>query len=1331
MKLKLLLFMFLFAGILNAQEDTIRTLIISEAHLGGNGRNFVEITNMGTEAVQLSNFEVGKASDNRYLTSGMRLPERMLEPGESFFIAEVHDFSGARARALGLENYTPPPPSEIMQIADVQIHVSDYDWNNNPLGISMALQKYDSVSPYNPVSMWFGRQAVYIEQHFANGDSAVIDQVMGVWDTEVSGVEGAFRNRSMATDAADATNPGSYDVAGYAHAGSFAILIRKFGVKEGNLEFVRGNSEDDSEWIALDNISAIANRAQPWTYGNHGPYTLDENTLEPTMSGIEVDFPNKIITVPWGLRRIDDIMLNMEKKPGIFWKYIVSPVLGDSLSFGIQEGDSLLVVVAGEEAHRATFSIQVEDPKTSDNSVIPMMNEGMNFAYYFNNLNLEWPQVTRNESGIDTITGSGSSIVNPGLPFALRGDSLLDRLEKPANATWEFVPVDGNENRPDLVNGDKLKVIAEDGSVKEYFIQVSVDVGNDNARLSSITWPDIPDPELFGFVYGWTGDTIPNFMPNSVKYQVKLPFDVKNVPATVAKTQNLNAKVETSRALYLDGTQEQRTTTYAVTATDDTTITTYSVEWQREKDPQFVQPYSAEPFVSEMVLREYFDNWYLEICNPGNQPLDLSDYMIVAGMTSNPADAIQFNPENWAQRYRKYVPGKKWVDEASWASNRGFLVPAPDAAVNPIVDGGDVFCLGIPRANGTWGFANLGWSMDDWPGAVGGKYGQSDVNFFEGWGNPWGEPVANGYTPIAKTSYGQYQYVFKILNDSVKNGTKAATDPNDFELIEAIGNVEGGDVLWGYEGKPGGHNFASVTRKPEFNQPNPILEDSFGDSPETSEWVISTRETSGITGWPTSWILTAMIDYGRHYFIPSTDYMSTIASRVYKVSEGYTLEEIRGLVTGVNVSTFLGNIIKLNENQTLVVKSTTEGTDLAMDALISLNDTLVVTSADGERTTKYVLEVSEEGLSSNAVLTSVLYTIDVDVEPKSASEDNAVPGSGTVSDFEYGTTLRTLLRNITVPSGANLSVIDKEGAFVPLKRLNFDTAYVDVIVNTNTLLEVIAEDGVTTINYELAPSTSQNDAFITSDYFNVIQSERLVEYVPWGISVSNLLSKVAPSLGATLKVVDKSGLDRTHGGIALDDKILVTSANGNVTNVYHLSMLSTESVPEATYLAYVLSNIYVVDQVDYVIAGPTGTTLLSEFYSRITAARGATAVVVDAEGNEKTSGDLDDGDMVKVTSADGKMEVMYTLDLDLTSTDLVNSGQINLYPNPTSGKINITGVTPGGRIQVFNSLGAAIRDINIQGNLETVSLDDQPAGMYLIVIRDKTKMVGRYKVMRR
>ena len=151
---------------------------------------------------------------------------------------------------------------------------------------------------------------------------------------------------------------------------------------------------------------------------------------------------------------------------------------------------------------------------------------------------------------------------------------------------------------------------------------------------------------------------------------------------------------------------------------------------------------------------------------------------------------------------------------------------------------------------------------------------------------------------------------------------------------------------------------------------------------------------------------------------------------------------------------------------------------------------------------------------------------------------------------------------------------------------------------------------------------------------------------------------------------------------------------------------------------------------NYIIDGPTRTTTLTEFYSKITASSGATAVVLDASGNEKTSGDLDDGDHLKVTSADGKIQVFYEIDVVPESADVINSGQIRLYPNPTGGMLHIAGVTPGGRIQVFNAMGAAIRELNIRRNMETISLDE-PAGLYLIVITNKDQMLGRFKVLKK
>jgi hypothetical protein len=103
--------------------------------------------------------------------------------------------------------------------------------------------------------------------------------------------------------------------------------------------------------------------------------------------------------------------------------------------------------------------------------------------------------------------------------------------------------------------------------------------------------------------------------------------------------------------------------------------------------------------------------------------------------------------------------------------------------------------------------------------------------------------------------------------------------------------------------------------------------------------------------------------------------------------------------------------------------------------------------------------------------------------------------------------------------------------------------------------------------------------------------------------------------------------------------------------------------------------------------------------------------------------------MVKVTSADGKIEVMYQL--GVTSAFEVNKNQIEIYPNPTNGKLNVSGVEKGNRIQVFNGTGAVVRDLQVRTNLETISLDGQPSGMYLIVISKENELIGRYKAIKR
>ena len=171
---------------------------------------------------------------------------------------------------------------------------------------------------------------------------------------------------------------------------------------------------------------------------------------------------------------------------------------------------------------------------------------------------------------------------------------------------------------------------------------------------------------------------------------------------------------------------------------------------------------------------------------------------------------------------------------------------------------------------------------------------------------------------------------------------------------------------------------------------------SFGTDPATSEWTYTDRpywSARGI-GWPLD-ILNIGNDLGQHFMYEPTHYKSTVSSIVYKVTEGYSMNEgIRGLKTGTTVASFMGGITKANDMQTLKVKR--GNADLTMADVVLLNDVLEVMSADSTNTTKYVLNVTDEGLSSNAVLTSTRYTVTIEQQPKSASAEAAEAGIGNI-----------------------------------------------------------------------------------------------------------------------------------------------------------------------------------------------------------------------------------------------------------------------------------------------------------------------------------------------
>ena len=638
---------------------------------------------------------------------------------------------------------------------------------------------------------------------------------------------------------------------------------------------------------------------------------------------------------------------------------------------------------------------------------------------------------------------------------------------------------------------------------------------------------------------------------------------------------------------------------------------------------------------------------------------------------------------------RSYIPGFRYTNEdAEWAVVPGLL--QPDLNVSTILMPGEVFAIGDVPNTGSPNYID-----------------QLDIEFKN---NPWGADQS-GTNRNAVDNWGEGTlWLFKILNDSITRGLKAPGDINDFELIDTYVIDRGWQKSW--------------RRLPEIWKGNPVLKASQDEEDmENFEWDI--KDPSDFNGNSNS----VPSNIGQHFFVPPTHYMSTVSSVVYKVSEGYSMNEsIRGMTTGTTVADFMSNLIKKNENQVLNVHGLENGTELSMDAVLGRNDTLVVMSADSVNITRYVLDVSEEGLSSDALLTSDRYVITVDSEPKSAGTA-AEAGEGTITGFEYGTQLNTLLNNIDVPAGASLSVINGEGAYVPLKALNFDTLYVWTTVNANIYFDALAEDGVTRIIYQLQPQSSESQAIVLSDVYSVLQRNLLIEYVPGGTNVSSFLANLTPSLGATMKVVDKMGNERLEGTVADDDKLIVTSADGKGQTTYYISKLATKYVKESKYLAYITSNIYKVDQLDYKVYNVSGSISISDLYSRIDVADGATAIIIDENGVEKTTGNIAKTDKVKVTSADGKTVVMYTFET-LTGANSLNKQQLTVYPNPTNDKLSISGLEPGERIQIFNSTGRIMNEIQVKQNIETVSLADYASGVYFVIIVNNNVVIGKEKVIK-
>jgi hypothetical protein len=1293
MKLKLLLF-FLFVVscgiVLQAQtKKPYNNLIITEAKLNRPEFNYAEITNMGTETINLKNFEFSKVDPwttpfPKNPNNGFMLPDKELAPGKSFVIAIGTDWEPMmwfKNQTKYRERVQKP---EMYKLADLILEA----------GESTPQAADDKVTSYwHVLESWGGRDCLFLRHHYLNEtgakDSMIVDQVNGMF-TNANGQR-------------DTSNGESVSVAGVDKATANSVLIRRNSVKTGITEFSsttanvdaaklqfglnKGLDLGDSEWIPVP-ILGVENdytlepwRAVFWTVGNSVDAKLDATTLVSKTGKAKVDFAAGKISIPWGIRDKDSVMFQFKKVPGLAWKYDKAANFEDSAYVSARTGDKLTVYACGDVATIKEFTINVLPPTADDNIVI------MKNSYRWHKISYKgqgvWAgmRITDGVAGMDTISY---------IPYATRVDTLFKYLEKAPKASWKIKFKDG-VTKPDLTRGDILSVTSESGKVKDYYLKLRQHFPSNDAYLGAITWPDMP--EFFkgdvAKLYGWAGDTIPGFVNSKFDYVVKIPLGYNGIPALVYSKQNLNSKVVVKRAKTLEGTVEDRTATFTVTAESDTIVYKYNIRFEKEKDNANIQPNKAEPFISQFLFNENWSRDWIEIVNPGTEPLDLSHYMIIRGNDMN-----VFNWWNettaYSNAYKKYVPGRVWQSEADWQVQPRILVT--DLAVNPIVMPGDVFVM---TNHGGGGALNY--------------YGKEvDVNFANG-KNPWGINLSSN--PVSSW-YGNV-FLYKILNDSVVNGLKPATDINDFELLDIWG--QGDWNGWVIAGATRGQ-LVGYTRKPTIHKGNPVAKASFGTNADDCEWTWVDRAYFTKLGVPWPMDIYKICDgLGSHNMNDITSYRSTVSSKIYKVSPGYSKKEtIKGLTTGTTVTGFYNNLIKADEKQTLTVKSVATGKELALADAIAKGDSLIVLSADSTNISKYILDVTANGLSSNALLTSTKYTI------------NVAGTTGTISGIKQRELLKNVFSAVVVPAGATLTITDANDAYMSLTKLNYDSAYVNVIATDKVYFKVLAEDGITQISYQLKPTVNTSDAYVTSDVYSVDQFASLIQFVPAGSSVSAVINNVIPCAGATLQIFDKAGFARTIGNIYKDDKLIVTSADGKVTKAYYFSMLNFNV---NKYLAYVISDDYMIDQVKLVIKVPSTGLDIASFFAKLYPSFGAKLSIIDKNGATSTLTKLASYDKLLVTAADNSTTATYKIEFATTVSPIETS--IKMYPNPTTDKVVINGLTPGYRVQVFNAVGVTLRDVIVENSTDYVSLSAQPAGVYVFVISSDDKFVNIQKVIKK
>ena len=564
------------------------TLIISEVNQGaGNQGAYIELTNVGSDSVDLSEYRIATQRNNYPTPKIQRMTtfilNGMLAPGECYVIMAASYYDNLSKSVMSRGDSIARHNVKLEAIADFKAP-SDKGVNAYPNVIGRTVDLFDDNWRNNLVLLKL--------------TSDTVEVAVDVFNTSYA-------------------ENGNATIAGVPNAPSDYTIVRKQfigGRTYGNTDFrISAGSEaaEASEWIVLPRFRSATSHL-PTTIGSHNVTSVYGVSAKDGLGAV-VDQANSIIYLPSTAYKGDSIISYLNVNADMTWEYKLNGVLEEELSNLIHTGDSVTFYHCGVEVTSKSYHIEAL-PFTGTTAMAVSLKRKSNLNTYYNlTMGLE----------VDTIYGSS-------IYYDYPVDTFIKYIEIPDSATVEMIWANGNLPRPYLKEGDKLRVVSKDKAVThDYYIACvpyEENILSHDASLSFIRWPQYPVEELDPYVWS-TGDSIPGFNSEALSYIVKLPLGTEEIPALLVLTNSARAFCTSQPATDLYGSEEAQTSTFTVLAEDGTTSLTYAVRFIVETEEVV---YEGEPFISEISMNTGA-SVSIEICNPGNTLLDLSDYVLAAG----------------------------------------------------------------------------------------------------------------------------------------------------------------------------------------------------------------------------------------------------------------------------------------------------------------------------------------------------------------------------------------------------------------------------------------------------------------------------------------------------------------------------------------------------------------------------------------------------------------------------------------------------------------------------------------------------------------------------